>query len=128
MSNTSLVSVLIRLKHVTGTSSDSALAKVLDVSPQTLSSWKVRESIPYAFCIAVAQRHNVSLDWLLLGIGSPSRTAPAATPPAAGDLLELVQGLAPDDLQAIRIQVLDKLRLQELERRLDELTRPAASA
>ncbi len=128
MSNTSLVSVLHRLKELTGTSSDSALAKVLGVSPQTLSSWKVRESIPYAFCIEAANRHSVSLDWLLLGIGSPARTAQAGPASAAQELLDLVQGLAPADLQALRIQIVDRLRLQELERRLEQLSVAVHSA
>lgn len=128
MSNTSLVSVLRRLKQVTATRSDSALAGVLGVSPQTLSSWKVRESIPYAFCIEAAERHAVSLDWLLLGLGSPARTPVTTTEPSANELLELLQGLTPADLQTIRLQVMDKLRLQELERRLDELSAAIPSA
>ncbi|MCO7516932.1 helix-turn-helix domain containing protein [Pseudomonas guariconensis] len=127
MSNKCLPAILGRLKLMTGSSTDAELAKALDVSPQTLSSWKVRERIPYALCIDLALAHGLSLDWLLLGEGAQVRTpaAPSDATTAPGwepDLMRQLQGLSPGDLQAIRANVEDKLRLYQLEQRVDELS------
>ena len=127
MSNCALSAVLERLKQLTGCQTDSALSRALGISPQTLSSWKVRESVPYALCVNLAARTGVSLDWLLLGKGGPPPGAIQADgpPPAHAltpDLLEQLRLLEPADLQAIASSVDDKLRLRHLERRLEALT------
>ena len=67
MSSHLFTAVLARLKLLTGSDTDVQLARALAVSPQTLSSWKVRDSIPYSLCIDLARQHGCSLDWLLLG-------------------------------------------------------------
>ena len=67
MSTNVLASVLARLKLLTATESDAELSRALAISPQTLSSWKVRDSVPYSLCIDVARQYACSLDWLLLG-------------------------------------------------------------
>lgn len=127
MSNNALSAVLERLKQVTGCQTDSALSRALGISPQTLSSWKVRESVPYALCVNLAARMGISLDWLLLGKGSPpSGPTQADGPPSSlneltPDLLEQLRLLEPADLQAIASSVNDKLRLRYLERRLEAL-------
>ncbi|MDH1551982.1 helix-turn-helix domain-containing protein, partial [Pseudomonas juntendi] len=54
MSTHVLAAVLTRLKLLTGAQSDADLSRALSVSPQTLSSWKVRDSIPYSLCIEIA--------------------------------------------------------------------------
>lgn len=124
MSNYALSAVLERLKQLTDCQTDSALSRALGISPQTLSSWKVRESVPYALCVKLAARTGVSLDWLLLGKGNapqvdePPSSANALTP----DLLEQLRLLEPADLQAIASNIHDKLRLRHLERRLEALT------
>jgi len=78
-------------------------------------------------CVNLAARTGVSLDWLLLGKGSPPSGATQADgpPPAHAltpDLLEQLRLLEPADLQAIASSVDDKLRLRHLERRLEALT------
>ncbi|WP_438281012.1 helix-turn-helix domain-containing protein [Pseudomonas alabamensis] len=128
MSNYALSAVLERLKQLTDCQTDSALSRALGISPQTLSSWKVRESVPYALCVNLAARTGVSLDWLLLGKGSPPPGATQADEPPSPahaltpDLLEQLRLLEPADLQAIASSVDDKLRLRHLERRLEALT------
>lgn len=119
-----------RLKQITATSSDAALAKALNVSPQTLSSWKGRDSIPYSLCVDLALREGVSLDWLLLGEGAPLRATAQTLPNSDQDwherLLAQLHALNPADLQAVALIVQDKHRIHHLEQRLAELDAPPA--
>ncbi|HEK1685366.1 TPA: helix-turn-helix domain-containing protein [Pseudomonas putida] len=116
MSDKCLASILDRLKHVTATETDSELAKALEISPQTLSSWKMRERIPYSICVEMAVVHGLSLDWLFLGLGDRQ-------PPSTWErtLLEQLRTLDPDDCQAIDAHVRDKLRIRQLEQQLGAL-------
>ncbi|MBA1205223.1 bacteriophage CI repressor [Pseudomonas capeferrum] len=125
MSNLLLVAVLSRLKLVTASDTDAALSKALGVSPQTLSSWKVRNSIPYSLCVDLAARQGISLDWLLMGEGPQLRQADIPAQHQAWEQQHLAQlrSLNPGDLQVILASVQDKLRLDQLERQVDELTR-----
>jgi len=63
-----------RLRIALAAKSDGAMCRALGVSPATVSSWRNRDSRPYALCIAIAKKHGLSLDWLLLGRG-PMRAA-----------------------------------------------------
>lgn len=120
MSTHGLAAVLTRLKLLTDAQTDAELSRALSVSPQTLSSWKVRESIPYSLCIDIAKKHACSLDWLLLGQAEHN----AAAPSDAGwecEMLERLRTLSPSDRQAILLFIKDKQRIQQLEQQLSEL-------
>lgn len=120
MSTHILAEVLTRLKLLTGANTDAELSRALSVSPQTLSSWKVRESIPYSLCIEIAKKHACSLDWLLLGQAEHN-----AAPSDAGwecDMLERLRTLSHSDRQAILLFIKDKQRIQQLEQQLKELS------
>lgn len=67
--------VLTRLKSALAVNSDTALAKVLNTSAQTISSWKARNHIPYAICVNLALTKGLSLDWLILGIRAPLQSS-----------------------------------------------------
>ena len=120
MSTHVVAAVLTRLKLLTGAQSDAELSRALSVSPQTLSSWKVRDSIPYSICIDIARQHACSLDWLLLG-----QVKQAATGPDQVDweceMLERLRTLSPNDRQSILLFIKDKQRIQQLEKQLSEL-------
>src|SRR3979490_2060395 len=127
--------VLARLKLITATGTDAHLSEVLGVSPQTLSSWKGRESIPYAICIDLAEERGISLDWLLMGQGPMLRCDIRATSaqmlaasPLEQQILELFRSLNEGDQRFIQIAVEEKRRLGELEQRLDDLTQSVQSA
>ncbi|EEI5905242.1 bacteriophage CI repressor [Salmonella enterica] len=79
MNKKSLSEVLNRLMIVFKANNDSELARSLGVNRQTLASWRKRESIPYSLCINIAEQHDVSLDWLLSGIGEESREIPVSS-------------------------------------------------
>ncbi|WBM31071.1 MULTISPECIES: helix-turn-helix domain-containing protein [Pseudomonas] len=120
MSTHVLAAVLTRLKLLTGAQSDADLSRALSVSPQTLSSWKVRDSIPYSLCIEIARQHACSLDWLLLGHGEQAPASRGLTGWEA-DVLERLRALSPSDRQAILLFIEDKQRIRQLEQRLSEL-------
>ncbi|WGV21079.1 MULTISPECIES: helix-turn-helix domain-containing protein [unclassified Pseudomonas] len=121
MSTNVLASVLARLKLLTATESDAELSRALAISPQTLSSWKVRDSVPYSLCIDVARQYACSLDWLLLG--EPEHHRPRLEEDGwESDMLARLRTLSLADRQAVLLLVEDKQRIQQLERQLNALT------
>ena len=70
------VSLIIeQLKDALNERTDKSLCEKLGITPQTLSSWKRRNSIPYETIVEIAHAHNLSLDWLTFGKESQSLTA-----------------------------------------------------
>ncbi|MDH1341530.1 helix-turn-helix domain-containing protein [Ectopseudomonas oleovorans] len=127
MQNLSVVSVLERLALVLETKTGNQLAERLGVSPQTISSWKSRESVPYAQCVDVAGEKGVSLDWLLTGEGPMHRGEAgqvergAAESPREQALLALWRELDEDAQREIQRAAEEKKRLNTLEQRVSEL-------
>ncbi|EAA9300843.1 bacteriophage CI repressor [Salmonella enterica subsp. enterica] len=128
--------VLARLKQVFSVSSDVALCEALSVSPQTLSSWKSRNKIPYANCVEVSTQRNVSLDWLLTGRGAmhltsnqvESRDCSQCAQQVSDEmtvrerkLLELFRALPSEEQKNILLDAEKGQRLHELEREVKEL-------
>ncbi|WP_449104858.1 helix-turn-helix domain-containing protein [Pseudomonas mohnii] len=120
--------VLTRLKQITGTTSDASLSSALQVSPQTLSSWKGRDSTPYSICVDIAQTRGISLDWLLLGEGPVLRPAPAQSSEESQDnatrentILALWRLLNEEDRRAIQHALEEKRRLRDMELQLSEM-------
>lgn len=121
--------VLARLKQITGTKSDASLSSALQVSPQTLSSWKGRDSTPYSLCVEIAQSRGVSLDWLLLGEGPVLRHGAAAnalehnqeTVTRENTILAMWRLLSEEDRCAIQNALEEKRRLREMELKLSEM-------
>lgn len=61
--------VIDRMRQVTGASSDVALGGQFGLGTSAVSTWRRRQSVPYAECVSLALRHGVSLDWMILGLG-----------------------------------------------------------
>ncbi|NUU39436.1 helix-turn-helix domain-containing protein [Pseudomonas sp. C2B4] len=126
--------VLTRLKQITGTKTDASLSSALQISPQTLSSWKGRDSTPYALCVDIAQTRGISLDWLLLGEGPVLRQTPSETLDGPQDsttrentILALWRLLDEDDRCAIQNALEEKRRLRDMEAKLSEMANLVAS-
>ncbi|MHC8321881.1 helix-turn-helix domain-containing protein [Pseudomonas sp. GB2N2] len=126
--------VLARLKQITGTKTDASLSSALKISPQTLSSWKGRDSTPYAICIEIAQSRGISLDWLLLGEGPILRPAPKESRESSQEsttrentILGLWRLLDEDGRCAIQHALLEKQRLRDLELKLSEMASALSS-
>lgn len=124
--------VLARLKLITGTKTDASLSSALQISPQTLSSWKGRDSTPYSLCVELARVRGISLDWLLLGEGPILRhppVDPAEAQQASANrententILALWRLLNEDDRYAIKNALEEKCRLRDMEIKLSEMT------
>lgn len=130
MSTKGFDAILRRMKHITATKTDTELSAALNVSPQTLSSWKGRDSVPYSLCIDLAERHGVALDWLFLGEGPQQRSLPADSPSSEHplqewetQLLTRLRTLNLQDQQAIAQAVEEKQRINMLERQVEEMSR-----
>ena len=120
--------VLTRLKQITGTKSDASLSSALKISPQTLSSWKGRDSTPYSLCVDIAQTRGISLDWLLLGEGPVLRPVAGHSPEENQDnsnrentILALWRLLNEEDRHAIQHALEEKRRLRDMELQLAEM-------
>lgn len=121
--------VLARLKHITGTTTDASLSSALKISPQTLSSWKGRDSTPYSLCVELAQARGISLDWLLLGVGPMLRQTHVNTLETSREntlrentVLALWRLLDDDDRCVIQRALEEKTRLRDLELKLAEMS------
>lgn len=118
--------IIDRLKSVFNVTTDSALCRALDVSPQTLSSWKLRDSIPYAICVDISIKQNVSLDWLLLGRGEPVNEAcneivTSAVSNSDLTLIELLGQLDPEVKKDILRRAEEKQQMINMQKELDKL-------
>lgn len=134
MHSDGFLAVLARLKIVTKAATDTALAKALGISPQTLSSWKIRDSIPYALCVSLARERGVSLDWLLTGEGpmlrggSANASELAVNNPQEEAILALFRELEETDRREIQSAAEEKKRIRDIEQRLEDLTEALAVA
>ena len=72
--------VMERMKEAGRLKNDSAVACSLDITPQALSNYKKRDSIPAALVVRFAGLHGISIDWLVTGVGAEA--VPAPTPQA----------------------------------------------
>jgi len=125
MSISKSTEIIARLKQITATSTDSGLSEQLGVSPQTLSSWKGRERMPYSVCIDLAEQHGISLDWLLTGVGPMRRPSESEACPSAPEteqrMLAIFRTLTVADQQFVQQMAQERQRLRDLEQRLDLL-------
>ena len=72
--------VIGRIMSVTHARSDSALARALDIQPQSVAAARKRQQIPPAWIVFLSQQLRVRTDWLFFGIGPVYRDDPE--PPA----------------------------------------------
>jgi phage repressor protein C with HTH and peptisase S24 domain len=61
-----------RIQQVLATDTIKDLAHILNIPQTTIRNWLHRDSIPYSVCTQLAQTHHISLDWLVLGKGTPA--------------------------------------------------------
>lgn len=111
---------------------DADLARTLKISPQTLSSWRQRDAVPYALCVECAKIKGVSLDWLLYGEGLMIRSkvddenAKNLESTSTGNSLreqiyEILESLLHEDLEDILSEAAHRQQLRALERQFETL-------
>lgn len=72
----SVVSIIDRMKQVTGSSTDAELIGYLQLkSVGAISTWKSRDRIPYPECDFISQKENVDLGWLITGKQAEASTS-----------------------------------------------------
>ena len=69
--------ILERAKHALSVKPDYELSKQLGITTATMSGYRKRQSLPMEQCIKIAEKTGVSLDWLILGKGTP-QTQPSS--------------------------------------------------
>jgi len=127
MRKISAAAVMNRLIPALGLKTDSDLAKLLDTAPSTISSWRKRDSVPFAICAKFAEEHGWSLDWLMFGEGS-AQGHPAtshqvvAENPREEAVLTMFRSLPEAEQRDIQKAAEDKKRMQDMEQRLEEVT------
>lgn len=82
--------VVDRMRQVTGTTTDIALGALFQMGTSAVSTWRRRNTVPYAECVTLAVTRGVSLDWLILGLGVAMPTSPGS---AQGLAQPLANGL-----------------------------------
>jgi hypothetical protein len=63
-----------RMKLAGKLKNDSAIARVLDVTPQALSNYKKRGRMPMNLVLRFATLYSLSMDWLLTGKGETPKS------------------------------------------------------
>ncbi|MBF0340710.1 MAG: helix-turn-helix domain-containing protein [Magnetococcales bacterium] len=76
--------ILSRVCEHLKTDKNQYIAEKLLVEPQTVSTWKSRNDVPFAQAISFAKREKLNLEWLLTGEGPMRRNVedppPSLTP------------------------------------------------
>lgn len=104
----------VRILACAGVKTDSALARVLDILPQSVTAARKRGQIPSGWIEKLSEQYGVSADWLFFGRGAmrPGSMPDAATGTDAG--------LADTGLQALpftNVRLVKELNLEREERR-----------
>ncbi|MEC7308550.1 helix-turn-helix domain-containing protein [Vibrio crassostreae] len=67
MSSVNAQTILDRLSKALKVNSDVELAAALDVAPQTISTWKKRNKVPYDHIVDISEKRSFSLDAIIFG-------------------------------------------------------------
>lgn len=119
--------ILNRLRQVLGASSDSELARALGISRMKVHHWRKRDTRPYPECLQVADKHRISLDWLLTGHGSRSRVGVQGAAQAQDVATTPDPGGAERRVQAL-VEMLSQLDGKDLDAVLSDCFARAAAA
>lgn len=63
-----------RIAEALGTNETNKIAKMLDISPGSVSQWKSRGKISIDNLLAIGKLGEVTIEWLLTGEGEKKRT------------------------------------------------------
>jgi hypothetical protein len=121
--DTGFEALIERLMMATGAKTDSALARALDIRPQSVVAAKKRRQIPPGWLVLVAKKFRVSADWLFFGknVECPQTAASALR----RELPEGERHSVPDLEKRLEEQA---ARIRELERQLTDAKDEAIQA
>ena len=84
---------------------DSAVARVLEVTPQALSNYKKRGEMPTDLVLRFAKLFGLSLDWLIYGEGAMYRPGVEATERGIRDYLSTPESAPSNEETSVAISV-----------------------
>ena len=127
---TSVEHIIDRMREASGTKNDVELAEYLGLTrSNAISSWKSRQSKPYAYCELISQNAGVTMDWLLTG-KEPKFSGSHDKDPSTAKLLDMLRQLSDEHRREIlsRAESLhtsnqQSKRIEELEQKLAEVVR-----
>lgn len=122
----SVEDIIERMQTVSGVKSDVELAKYLGItSSNTISSWKKRQSKPYAYCEYISQKEGVTIDWLLTGEGVKFKKDFKSEPgdPRITKTLELINQLPEEDQREILSRIEKLHTADQQSKKISELTK-----
>ncbi|MEW6068929.1 MAG: helix-turn-helix domain-containing protein [Nitrospirota bacterium] len=59
--------ILDKIKQLKGIKKDTDLAKMLNVKPNTLATWRIRKTIPHDVLFRFCEEHQYDMSWLISG-------------------------------------------------------------
>ena len=65
--NFSTDEIFKRLRKLESVETNKELASRLEINEKTLSSWKTKNTIPLESLLSIANKYDISLDWLITG-------------------------------------------------------------
>lgn len=90
--------VIERMRWVGKHKNNSAVARVLGITPQALSNYKKKDKMPVSIVLKYSKLYGLSLDWLITGKGEIFNAKPAAM---TGEVLEPAPGSVRMDLNSL---------------------------
>lgn len=77
--------IIDRMQIAANVSTDIALSAYFGRGKSTAGGWRNRNTVPFDECVILAKRKGISLDWLLLGLGTMDGGVGANSYVQAGD-------------------------------------------
>jgi len=96
---TNTTEIFTRLKKVLNIRNDADLARLLSVTPNKLSVWKLRNTVPYEVLILFCREKGLPLEWVLTGESESEqvgRAAPDPYDPIGDKILQMLKDM-PDE-------------------------------
>lgn len=59
--------IVDRMKKATKSTTNTSLAKILNVGGSTIRTWIVRNSVPLEKCMVISEQFNTPIEWILKG-------------------------------------------------------------
>lgn len=97
--------ILNRIKDIEGAKTDKDIGQVLATDPKTVAGWRHRDSVPWEKIIDYSRARQVSLEYLVNGIGGTKRSDLVMEPGAIYRVttnLDALYEIAADVYRALR--------------------------
>ena len=101
--------IIQRVKDVVGVKTNYELSELLEIKPNTISSWKKRGNIDLNKIISICEHYKVSTDWVLYGKGG--ECVPAANDPTE-KIMKMLESMTDEQRRDV-LKYVEKEKLWE---------------